>query len=205
MSDSKSRSGKNLRRKWKNTIIVTLKKKKLQHLLSPSSASHLGFHLIPFLHPPSPSAPWAPAPLVCGEFFELPPVSLNTNTVFSHLSPIWATWLLVPCERNPGLLAPQPQLSAGAAWAAVASWRGQGCEVRKGLRSHHCLHPCAWPSFYKMCVRTCCTLVPFGFAAFSALLSLSGPWLCKFLTPPLKRDPASSCAWKQGLGWSLSK
>lgn len=60
--------------------------------------------------------------------------------------------------------------------------------------------------FYKMGLRMRCTLVPFGFAAFSARLSLSGPWLCKLLTPPpLKRDPAPNCAWEQGLGWRLSR
>lgn len=71
-----------MRRKWENTITVTFQKifKKLHHLLSPSSAFHLGFHLIlPFLHPPSPSALWAAAPLVCGEFFELSLLSLHTN------------------------------------------------------------------------------------------------------------------------------
>lgn len=106
MSDSKSRGGKKFEEKigeyhnyyLKKNIKVTLFTTFFLKLISS------WFLLIfPFLHPLSSSALWAPLPLFHGEFFELSPVSLNTNTFFSCLFPIQAMWLLVPCERNPGL------------------------------------------------------------------------------------------------------
>ena len=144
MSDSKLRGGKNLRRKWENTIIVTLK-------ITAFAVSFLCLSswFSPYSSFPASSFPKCPmgfSPTGLWGVFRAVPSFSQYKHIFSHLSHIRATWLLVPCECNPGLLAPQSWLSVGstgAAWAAVASRWGQGCEVRKGLHSHQYLHACA--------------------------------------------------------------